>query len=588
MRDVTDDPADASTVDDTYERLFVGGVFVFMAVALFVYVWKFGRNIPFWDDWELVPVLTGHEPFSLTWLWTPHNEHTIPIVRLVMFVVWRLTGDLRVVMFLTSALLCAGVGGLAITVRRLRGHTSFSDAVFPLALLGWGLFENHIFAMQFFFVCAALLTVAAVSIGLGDTRNQGLRASSMAACLVALPLFGAIGLALFPCLLAWFAYSGVRAVRSEGGRNRRVGVILLAGCGVAIAAAAISVYLLPPVTTITPRASLFTMLQTGSEMLSTSIGQAGQKLYPLSAGGTIGAVLIAVAFACRTAWKEPERRSASLLLLAGIGSLLMLVAAIAFGRAGMSTGQGFSNRYALFSATLLCICYLCFSIYATGGLGRFLRTGVLLALTAGFATNAWAGIVYGIDRADRADSLTEAIDAGAPPDVAAARHAERLYPIPAVLAERLEMLRIAKAGPYARPQAFPGDSPCREVAVPVSRLGEHEMFFDDGVFQGVGSDPFVVYALAKPSYVCGVRLTFTLTNPSMVAPVMQVFWADSAHSEIQEGRRSSAVPIDRSTAVQERIVWIYGNVDRLRIDPDQQPCTFDLREITFLVRDVSQ
>jgi hypothetical protein len=585
MRQTIDDPHEAAPVDDTYERLFLVGVFAFMAVALFVYVWKFGRNVPFWDDWELVPVLSGHSPFSLEWLWKAHNEHVIPIVRLVVYVVWRITGDLRAIMLLTSALLCAGVWALVETARRMRGHSTFTDAIFPLALLSWGLFENHIFAMQFFFVGAALLAIAIVLLGVGDWQGRPARVAGIAVCLVLLPMFGAIGLAMLPCLLGWVVIAGIQSLRSGTSCARREGLTLLAACAVATAIAAAYVIGFPAGSTGAPRASIVEMARAASEILSTSIGQAGEKLWPWSTIGTVAVVVAAIVVTVRSAARRADERNRAILLLAGIGALLSLVAAISFGRGAFGHGQGFSNRYALFSAALLCISTLSVSIHATGGFGRFVRTGVLLALTAAFVTNTWAGLVYGIDRADRADALTEAIDAGAPPDVAAARHADRLYPIPALFAERLEMLRVARAGPYSRPQAFPGELPCREVTLPVTRLGEHQIYVDGSTYRAVGNDPFVVFALPASEYVCGVRLRYTLTNASPEAPAMQLFWANPSDEEFREGRRSTSVSVARTTEVQESTVWIYSSVDRLRIDPDHQPCTFELHEITFLVRD---
>ncbi len=571
--------------DDAYERLFVAGVFALMAVALFVYIWKFGRNVPFWDDWELVPVLTGNTPISLSWLWTPHNEHSIPIVRLVVYSVWRLTGDLRVVMVLTSLMLCAACWAFVESCRRLRGHAAFTDAVFPLALLGWGLFENHIFTIQFFFVGAAVLTVVIVLVGSSDWQGRHARVGAIAVSLVLLPMFGALGLAMLPCMLAWVAVIGVSSVRQPGSCSRREGLVLLLSCGLAMAIAVAYVIGFPENSTGTPGPSLAGVLRTSTEILSTAIGQAGQKLWPYSAVGTIAVVAGAAALAVRAAWMTPGERPRAFVLLAGIGALVSLVVAIAFGRSGLGQGQGFSNRYALFSATLLCIGLVSFSLYARGGLGRFVRTGILLALTAAFVTNTWAGFLYGVDRADRADALTEAIDAGAPPDVAAARHAERLYPIPSILSARLEMLRAARAGPYDREQAFPVDSPCRAADVHVVKLGEHETYVDNGTFRAVGSDPFVVYSIPEAAYVCGVTIQFVVTNASTDAPKMQVFWARSP-DEFQEGRRSAHVAVDRTTEVQEATIWIYDDIDRFRIDPDQQPCTFELRSLTFLVRDM--
>ena len=86
-----------------------------------------------------------------------------------------------------------------------------------------------------------------------------------------------------------------------------------------------------------------------------------------------------------------------------------------------------------------------------------MRSLLLLTVTAAALPNTREGIAYGIDRADRADALCAAIDAGAPPAVAAARNWDRLYPDQALLAERLEMLRKQRSGPYAGRAAADGE-----------------------------------------------------------------------------------------------------------------------------------
>src|SRR5207248_1941283 len=53
-----------------------------MALALLFFVYRHGDNVPYFDDWRIVPVLTGHEPITLRWLWSQHNEHRMPIQKL--------------------------------------------------------------------------------------------------------------------------------------------------------------------------------------------------------------------------------------------------------------------------------------------------------------------------------------------------------------------------------------------------------------------------------------------------------------------------------------------------------------------------
>ena len=45
-----------------------------------------GVDVPFWDQWELVPLLSALDGGTLTFgeLWAPHNEHRILIPQLLM------------------------------------------------------------------------------------------------------------------------------------------------------------------------------------------------------------------------------------------------------------------------------------------------------------------------------------------------------------------------------------------------------------------------------------------------------------------------------------------------------------------------
>ncbi|HEX6861619.1 MAG TPA: hypothetical protein VF414_02330, partial [Thermoanaerobaculia bacterium] len=65
-------------------------------------------DIPFLDDWEMIPVLTGVEPVTPGWLWSQHNEHRIVIPRLIYLGILKLGGyDFRAGTIFDLLLLCA-------------------------------------------------------------------------------------------------------------------------------------------------------------------------------------------------------------------------------------------------------------------------------------------------------------------------------------------------------------------------------------------------------------------------------------------------------------------------------------------------
>src|ERR1700712_5245275 len=69
--------------------LFVWLVWLVLSRQLWNFVIEHGRDIPYMDDWEMVPVLMGEQPITLKWLWSLHNEHRIVMPRLIYLAVTR-------------------------------------------------------------------------------------------------------------------------------------------------------------------------------------------------------------------------------------------------------------------------------------------------------------------------------------------------------------------------------------------------------------------------------------------------------------------------------------------------------------------
>src|ERR1700694_80728 len=126
------------------------GSWAFLLLAALGFVAYFASDVPYRDAWELVPVLTGAEPCTAAWLWAPHNEHRIPLPKLVHLGLNCLThASFRfgavvnvLVLGLLAALMIRAAG-------QARGRTHPADAFFPLALLHWG---HHETLLQSFLV----------------------------------------------------------------------------------------------------------------------------------------------------------------------------------------------------------------------------------------------------------------------------------------------------------------------------------------------------------------------------------------------------------------------------------------------------
>src|SRR5258705_10369893 len=63
--------------------LFVWGIWLGLTLVLLAFIRHFASNLPLWDDFKLVPVLTGNSPLDASWLWIQCNEPRMSLVRLI-------------------------------------------------------------------------------------------------------------------------------------------------------------------------------------------------------------------------------------------------------------------------------------------------------------------------------------------------------------------------------------------------------------------------------------------------------------------------------------------------------------------------
>jgi hypothetical protein len=94
--------------------------------------------------------------------------------------------------------------------KRLRGQMSYSDALFPFALLNWGHWFSFLWWWHINFILPVAVLVVLFRIVLGNPTQLTVRDAVLAgACLVLLPLTGPAGLAYVPAVAFWLAYSVV-------------------------------------------------------------------------------------------------------------------------------------------------------------------------------------------------------------------------------------------------------------------------------------------------------------------------------------------------------------------------------------------
>lgn len=204
--------------------LMVWAAFTLGAVG---FVAMIGTNAPYADEWEFVPALLGEEPV-LPWLWQQHNEHRLPLPRLIFFVLFQLTHDFRAGMLLQVAML----SGLALYLMRLaaqlRGKPHWADAFFPISLLHIGHWENFVMGYQLCFALFCVLVTALAVIALRITRENAFRSGVVASLLLLLiALTGGSGLAVVLPVVVWLLFVAV-GIQRRGRKDRAALLVLLA------------------------------------------------------------------------------------------------------------------------------------------------------------------------------------------------------------------------------------------------------------------------------------------------------------------------------------------------------------------------
>jgi hypothetical protein len=430
---------------------FVWLVWAALALALPAFVGRFSANVPIADDWELVPVLTGARPVTAAWLWEQHNEHRIPIPKLIHLALAALTGaDYRAGMYFNCAALSAVAALLILTARRLRGRTSFADVFFPLALLHWGQSQNLLWSFQVQFVGSAALAGALLALIASARDRLPVRSAAVAAlCLTALPLTGANGLGLVPALAVWLGYAGLVAWRAPGRGGRRPA--LVAWVGTAAALALVVVYFVGyrnvtgGAAAPTPRLAV----EAAARFLATALGPAAAPLgLPADALVPVAAVLAALALVPVIA-RRPAERQRAVGFLCFLGALAALALGVGWGRALTAQVAGWgarNNRYVTLAVPLLCCLFFVGWLYV-GRAVPWLLAGLMALL---FVGNTLHGLDHGRRRGAVMAEVTADVRAGLPPEELGKKYASQIYFAgeSQVLAERFVLLRQARQGPY--------------------------------------------------------------------------------------------------------------------------------------------
>jgi hypothetical protein len=535
-----------------------------LAVAL-VYLKRYGVNVPYMDDLEIVPVGTGSVPVSLGWLWSLHNEHRILLPRLIMAGLFRLTYDVRAIMCCNILLLATAAAAMILVTRRLRGAWSVTDAVFPIALLNLGQAEVYLLATAL----AVLLPVgiAYSLIATVATLTDPPRLSvilRLGLPLVVLPICAANGLAMVPALGLWLVgwmvcgwWSGCKPGRGQVA----LGGTLLLGSALIVA---LHLYTFERSPGLPTAPSLGAVMGTALEYLSNGLCPRVTRYWRYSGAALVLLLAITLMRLAATWWRAPSERPRAAGLLLIIGSLVSIALALGVGRSGVGPGAGFTSRYIPMAATLPLALYVTWTVYGPRSIGRAIQLVVFLLACLSLPAGSQFATEIGADRRDFLKLVEHGLRYKVPGTRIVAATGARLYPDNGVVYERFCMLRAAGVGRFRwfRDDPFAlGDVDGDGHADVIRGAGSGERPLVT-VKSGADGRPLAEFLAYDPGFLGGVHVAagdldgddrpeiITITGPGGGCDARAFHVADRAVEQVAHGT-----------------IWLRRSRDRGRGDP---------------------
>jgi hypothetical protein len=549
----------------------VWSIWAVAAAAALWLVATFGRNVPLWDDWEMAPVLAGAQRVTPAWLWSQHNEHRIPLPRLLLLALDAVSSnDVRAGMAFNVLALAALAAVLLVAARRLRGSAAWSDAFFPLILLHWGHADNFLWGWQVGFVSSTALALAVLAL-LAVQGNRLTRSTlvGVGACLLLLPLCGANGLVLVPPLtlwLGWGIYHGWRSGQLRGRTDCLLAVGLLLGV-LALSAAYLLGYERPK--HHPPSAGVMASLRTALECSGMMFGLWGQRVGLAAGLATVGLCAAGAVLLVRAGWRQPAERPRALGLGLFLAGLLGLSLAVGWGRSGFGPDSGSMGRYVTLMTPALCGLYIIVGLYTRPPLTARVQGG--LAVLAGLllALNVSAGRTLAEGRCQMTEAFERDVSADLPPFMLVDRYSQFprvLYPDPLRFARYLSLLRQAGVEPFGR---LTGDPDIREVPLVEG--------------QSASRRPGGRFVLGEPRFVYAVRVRYRFESGPAGHMVLKAYWRDAGREGLSRPPREGSVLLLPEPGEREVLFWVNGRVEQLWFQPTDEPDHFRIGEIVLLV-----
>lgn len=162
------------------------------------------------------------------------------------------------------------------------------------------------------------------------------------------------------------------------------------------------------------------------------------------------------------------------------------------------------------------------------------------------------------------------------------------HPMEYYAADVLDVLRrdYAEVIPdvyVARGQCNTAQSFLQSVNLPLEPIETVDLHWSDSIAVSDGGHPQLVFALSKPTFVHRVELQFVLANANNGRAFFQTYWMHTGVNFFGEAGRRRAAWLPTGPEVRTFSLPVESVIDRVRIDPDVQPCKIELRSIKLIV-----
>lgn len=502
------------------------GYFLGLAVcagtaAAGLFLQQYVVNVPYADDWAFAPLLAGSQPLTAGWLWAQHNEHRIPLPRLLSLLVLRLTGgDFRAMPWVNLILLALLTILLLRAVRFLRGDWKWHDLAIPLMFLHLGHADNLLWGFQIQFISSTFLAgwvLSEIVRNPGGPNRHG-SCGRIGAALCGLTLCGGNGIVFVPLLTGWMCYASIANRGTAASRSLRImqGIVPAAAVGLTAA------YFLGI------RRIAQGIQQPGAEaILSTAMqflitGLSVQLIWFWPWGGLLMPTLLLSATwrLIVVWWREPAERIRAAGLLCLLGGVWGLAAGIGWGRAELGMGAGLMPRYVTLATFGLVITYITTVLY--GNRWRTILGSFLCAVLAVvYTVNVPQGLEWGAERANAGRAFSRDLVVGVPAADLGDKYARGYFPQADVIAKQTLHLREARIGLF---QPVAGDAQNTVEDLDLHPVSTHDMQWEYPHATAQREGASLEYRLAQPRFVQRIYLGLTRLDRAAINVPVRIVW----------------------------------------------------------------